>query len=92
MSRPMDMKEFAALVNFIKKHHSPFSTEPPASGSRKTIKYIDPHIDMRSFTCFSISFRGFGGEKNFNCQNECMELPESLYERCMTWLAMEQWG
>lgn len=96
MSRPMTLKEFADVVNFAKDHNGPFATSPVVDryGKRVRIpmvKYIDPHLDLRSNTVFSITFRGFGigSEKLFHCQNECRDLPESLYDRCMTYLRGE---
>lgn len=78
----MNPKEFRELLQHIYDNHSPFF----AKGGR-TVKYVDPHIDMRTGVCFSITFRLFaGGEYNFNCQNENMDLKESLFDRCMAWL------
>jgi len=82
----MNLSEFASLLNYIRKHHNPFT------GTHKTLKYVDPHIDLRTDTVFGITFRGMaGGEKVFHCQNECRELPECLYDRCMNWLASREW-
>lgn len=87
MSRPMDFKEFAAVVNHISKNNSPFVGRSDVP----TVKYIDPHFDMRSNTVFSITFRLMGGgEQVFYCQNECRDLKESLFERCMAYLKGEQ--
>ena len=83
MSRPMTFKEFADVVNHIQRYNSPFSTR---LAECPCVKYIDPVFDMRTNTVFSIRFRGFGGEKLFHCQNECRDLPNSLFERCMDYL------
>lgn len=87
MSRPMNMTEFAAVLNHAMKHNGPFVH---GSKDAPVVKYIDPHIDLRTNDVFSITFRGFGGETLLHCQNECRDLKESLFERCMTYLKGEQ--
>lgn len=77
----MTMTELGDLLKHISSDHSPFD---PRKG--KTVKYVDPHIDMRDFKCFAITLRGFSYEEIFHTQNECSDLPESLYDRVMTWL------
>ena len=93
MSRPMNFKEFAEMVNFIQNHNSPFSGGHRWDGERAirlpVVKYFDPVFDMRSNTVLSVTFRGFGSERLFHCQNECRELPESLFERVMKYLKGE---
>jgi hypothetical protein len=84
LSKPMNFKEFATLINLISEKYSPGTNFDPES--RRTVKYIDPVFDMRSNTVFSITFRGFGWEKNLYCQNECRNLPESLLHRCLAFL------
>ena len=81
MSNPMTRTELGDLLKHISAEHSPFG----ARGGR-TVKYVDPHIDMRDFKCFSITLRGFSYEQHFHTQNECRDLPESLYTRVMDWL------
>lgn len=84
MSQPMSMAHFSVLYKRIRDNHSPFSCSRP---NARRVKYIDPHIDMRTNTVFSITFRGFGFEdKNLHCQNECRELSETLFQRCLRWL------
>lgn len=80
----MTFPEFKTLLQHIDKEHSPLGRYPNSSG--KTVKYVDPHIDMRTGTIFSITFRGYGWEKNLHTQNECMDLKDSLYTRCMNFL------
>lgn len=82
MSRPMNFKEAGALISMIYQEHSPFK---PASGTR-IVKYIDPHFDMRTGHCFAITLRGYGWEQTFHTQNECRDLPESLYDRVVKFL------
>jgi hypothetical protein len=85
MSRAMNMTELTALYEEIMRHHSPMCG---ASASNvKVVKYIDPHIDMRDGKVFAISFRMFGGtDHTMHTQNECRDLPDSLFQRCLTWL------
>lgn len=82
MSRPMNLREFADVVNHIQKYNSPFTQLP----GYPVVKYMDPHFDFRSSTVFSIGFRGFGGERHFHCQNEYRDIPAPLFERVMAYL------
>ena len=81
MSRPMNKDELYELLSHIEKEHSPF-----ARSEGKCVKYVDPHIDMRDGTIFSIVFRGFGWGKTLHTQNEFRDLLDSLFERCMKFL------
>ncbi len=81
MSRAMTMTELGELLKHISAEHSPFKHK-----AGRVIKYVHPNIDMRDFMCFSITLRGFGSETLFHTQNECRDLPQSLYERVMLWL------
>lgn len=83
MSKAMSFNEFGQLLKHIAEHHSPFSH---TDHNTRMIKYVDPHFDMRSNTVFSIKFRTYGGEYDFHVMNECRELEQSLYERCMAFL------
>lgn len=86
MSRPMNLREFADVVNHIQRYNSPFATrlvEAPC------VKYMDPCIDFRNSVVFSVKFRGFGSEVVLHCQNECRDMEASLYERCMSYLKGE---
>lgn len=82
MSKPMTMSELTELLKHIQSDHS-FCRN---NGKGRHVKYIDPHIDTRDWMCFSITFRLFGEPVTFHTQNECRDLPESLYERVMAWL------
>jgi hypothetical protein len=83
MSAPMSFQEFATLITYIANRNSPFRSPYP----RPSIKYVDPVFDMRTNSVFAITLRGFGSEdKVFHTQNECRDLPESLYERVMNYL------
>lgn len=82
MSLAMTFNEFAILVNFVKNKRSPYAKGLLA----RHVKYIDPHFDMRTNDVFSITFRGFGDERQFHVCNECRDIKESLFERCMSWL------
>lgn len=84
MSRPMTLAEFADVLNHVQKFNAPLANRVAGV---PVVKYIDPCIDMRSNTVFSIGFRGFGsGDYLFHCQNEQRDRKESLYERCMDFL------
>lgn len=82
MSRPMSFKEAGALISMIYQEHSPIE----AVRGTRIVKYIDPHFDMRTGHCFSITLRGYGWEQTFHTQNECRDLPESLYDRVVKFL------
>jgi len=82
MNKDMTLTDLANLLNYIRMYHSPFT----AKSGRRVVKYVDPHIDMRTGVCFSINFRTYGGEFNFYTTNEERDNPKSLFERCMDWL------
>lgn len=84
MSRPMNRDEFIALMQHIRDDHSPLQLA--CSDGRRVVKYVDPHIDMRDGAVFSIGFRGYGWDQVLHTQNECRDLPQSLFERCMAFL------
>lgn len=77
----MSMKELGRLLEHIRKEHS-FCLQRKG----RSVKYIDPHIDTRTWHCFAITFRGGCEEITLHTQNECRDLPKSLYDRCMQWL------
>jgi hypothetical protein len=78
------MEELETLLKHIRLDHSFCNNH-----NGRFVKYIDPKIDTRDWMCFAIVFRGGGNEVVFHTQNECRDLPKSLYERCMTWLDEE---
>lgn len=82
MSRAMTMSELAELLKHIKQDHSFCKSKD----GQRYVKYIDPHIDTRTWDCFAITFRMSGDDVTIHTQNECRDLPESLFERCMSWL------
>ena len=82
MNKDMTLTDLANLLNYIRMYRSPFT----APSGRKVVKYVDPHIDMRTGVCFAITFRTYGGEFNFYTTNEERDNPKSLFERCMDWL------
>lgn len=75
------MKELGDVILHAIKFNS-----PTVRSSGPTIKYIDPHIDCRDGSCFSITFRKYGSEQVFSTTNENIENPNSLYDRCMKFL------
>jgi hypothetical protein len=93
VSAPISFKEFADLVNLIKREHSPHTFQLPVNGvwpKNRRVKYIDPHFDMRTNDVFGIKIRLMGGgEQYFHIMNECRDLEESLYERVVKWLKGE---
>ena len=81
MSKNMSIDELRILMNYIYHHHSPFYAKQGAC----IIKYVDPHVDMRTGECFSITFRMYHGERSFYTTNEFRDA-EPLYTRIMHWL------
>jgi hypothetical protein len=79
----MTFDEFRALLDHIMDEHHPYDF---LKGKRKVVKYVDPHVDMRDGKVFAVTFRGWGWEQLFHTQNECRDLPESLFDRCMAFL------
>lgn len=82
MSQAMSFTALKTLLIYVQQNHSPFNVR---SGKR-IIKYVDPHIDMRTAECFSITFRTYGGEFSFYTTNEFRDDPKSLFDRCIEWL------
>jgi len=83
MSQVMDFKQFMELVKHIEKDHSVHSY---AGIKGKTIKYIRPTFDMRGCDVFSVVLQGYGWVEHLHCTNECKDLPDSLFDRCMAFL------
>lgn len=77
----MSIIDLANLLNYVYMYHSPLSH------SNIRIKYVDPHIDLRTGQCFSITFRMCGGGEAicFYTTNEFRDA-EPLYNRIMQWL------
>lgn len=82
MSASMSMGQLGDLLKVALQQNSPFNSR----GDRPTVKYIDPHIDLRNGQCFSVTFRGFGSENHFYVGNDQIKNPKSLYDRCITYL------
>lgn len=81
----MTFEEFGQLLRHIADEHSP---QHRVKGLM--VKYVDPHIDMRTSEVFSITFRLYGGHDiQLHVCNEAREIPESLYDRCMATLDKE---
>ena len=81
MSQPMSFSRTGQLLKLIYEQHSPF-----VPGNGRIVKYVDPHIDMRTGHCFALTLRGYGWQQHFHTQNECRDLPESLYDRVVAFL------
>jgi len=84
MNKDMTLIDLSNLLNYIFMYNSPFGEG--TRSSRRIVKYVDPHIDMRSGVCFAITFRTYSGEFKFYTTNEERDNPKSLFERCMDWL------
>lgn len=82
MSEPMNMQQTGDLLKLILNEHSMLSCKRGA----RIVKYVDPHFDMRTGHCFSLTLRGYGWEEHFHTQNECSDLPQSLYDRVIAFL------
>lgn len=81
----MTFHEAHELLTYIRQFHSPFT----AQRGMRIVKYVDPHFDMRTGHCFAIKLRGYGWEELFHTQNECRDLPESLYTRVINFLSTQ---
>lgn len=80
----MSMPELVELLKHIQSDHSFCRNK-----NGRFVKYVDPKIDTRNWSCFAISFRTGSDEVVFHTQNECRDLSESLFERVMCWLDEE---
>lgn len=84
MSKNMELQELNTLLQYIYQHNSPFVRHKEG---RPVIKYVDPHIDMRTGVCFSVVLRRFGGEDvSFYTGNEFIYCHVGLYDRIMHYL------
>lgn len=82
MSANMTLIDLANLLEYVYTWYSPLA----ARSGRRVVKYVDPHIDMRTGECFSVTFRTYSGYVNFNTTNENRDDPKSLFARCLEWL------
>ena len=86
MSRGMTFKECFNLLVYIANNNAPERMPYP----RPNIKYVDPHMDMRTNTVFAVTLRGYGDTKDFYITNEFIDHPMSLEERIREYLDTEQ--
>lgn len=85
MSKSMQIEELQSLLQYIYENNSPFARK--TKRGQPVVKYVDPHIDMRTGHCFSVVLRRFGGENvSFYTGNEFIECNVSLYDRIMHYL------
>lgn len=84
MSRAMTFREFNDLLILIAKNHSMLTG---TSGFR--VKYIYPSIDMRTNSVFAVRLNSGFSEVFLHTQNECRDMPETLFERCVAVLKGE---
>jgi hypothetical protein len=83
MSRNMNLKEFANLLNFMRANCRAIAPTP----GYRAVKYVTPVFDLRTDDVFTITFRGFGFEDTtLSTTNSNRELKASLYDRCMEFL------
>lgn len=85
MSRAMTFREFNDLLILIAKNHSMLTG---TSGFR--VKYIYPSIDMRTNSVFAVRLSSGFQELFLHTQNECRDMPETLFERCVAVLKGER--
>lgn len=78
----MTIAQLVELIEHVQSHHTIMADNRHG----KHVKYIDPHIDMRTNDVFSVQFRGYGWTHSIHIVNECRDLPESLFDRCMAFL------
>jgi hypothetical protein len=78
----MNFQQAGDLLKMIRDKHSPLT----ARNGARMVKYVHPSLDMRTGHCFALTLRGYGWEQTFHTQNECRDLPESLFDRVVTFL------
>ena len=88
MAKALLISELGELLNYVHTHHSPFRK---TNQRLRTVKYVDPHIDMRTGEVFSIEFRGFFEDKVFTVVNEGRFHPDPLLTQIMSWLQDTSW-
>jgi hypothetical protein len=86
MSAGMTLRECFDLITYIANNNSPERSPYP----RPCIKYVDPHVDMRTNTVFAVSLRGYGDTKDFYITNEFISEPKSLEQRIREYLDTPQ--
>lgn len=88
MSKSMQIEELQSLLQYIYENNSPFARPvKQVAAGRPVVKYVDPHIDMRTGAVFSVVLRRFGGlDVSFYTGNEFIECNVSLYDRIMHYL------
>lgn len=83
MSKAMTFDELREVLDFINENNNPING---AKEGFRTIKYVDPVIDMRDQRCFCIKFRGYGDSTVFTTINQWGDHPLSLKERVILYL------
>jgi len=83
MDNKMRISEFQELVDFIRAQCFLCNEK-----GYRAIKYVVPHIDMRiGGDIYAVKFIEWLGEKHLvHTQNDCKDLEESLFDRCMKYL------
>lgn len=68
-------------MNKIADDFNPFNK---CSMKALNVKYVYPSIDFRTNTVFAVHIKTMGGaDYVLHTQNECRDLPVSLYDRCV---------
>lgn len=75
--KALSWEDFKKVMNEVDKNHR-------FGRGGKSIKYVDPIIDMRTRDIFNVTFRGSDGERTFHIVNENRD--KDLYEMIMDYL------
>jgi hypothetical protein len=84
MSRPLTLDEFNQLIAIIQdKHCFGGKNWKPENVA---IKYVTPIFDMRTNEFYCITFEMYGHKHTLHCVNDCRDLEQSLFDRCIDFL------
>ena len=84
MSQPMTLDEFNKLIAIIQDKHC--FTSKNFKSENVAIKYVKPIFDMRTNEFYCITFEMYGHNKTLHCVNDCRDLEQSLFDRCIEFL------
>ena len=84
VSRPLTLDEFNQLIAIIQdKYCFGGNNWKPENVA---IKYVTPIFDMRTNEFYSITFEMYGHKHTLHCVNDCRDLEQSLFDRCIDFL------
>lgn len=84
VSRPLTLDEFNQLITIIQdKYCFGGKNWKPENVA---IKYVTPIFDMRTNEFYSITFEMYGHKHTLHCVNDCRDLEQSLFDRCIDFL------